>query len=158
MLDGLPVQMSVVDIHVIGAGGDSLAWEEADGDMMPNRDASAAVLAKLGKTVEMANIHLAAIAHIPGPDNAVPLPQDAALERSRSVSFNGKAQPTRIVDRNALAAGMPLSSPAIIEEGATTTQFDRHTAVIGGSHMALCKGASSAASLTQSPPNLSATM
>lgn len=28
-LEGLPVQMSVVDIHVIGAGGGSIAWEEA---------------------------------------------------------------------------------------------------------------------------------
>lgn len=27
-LEGLPVQMSVVDIHVIGAGGGSIAWEE----------------------------------------------------------------------------------------------------------------------------------
>ncbi|MCY4195846.1 MAG: hydantoinase/oxoprolinase family protein [Rhodobacteraceae bacterium] len=29
VLEGLPVQMSVVDIHVIGAGGGSLAWTEA---------------------------------------------------------------------------------------------------------------------------------
>ena len=29
ILEGLPVQMSVVDIHVIGAGGGSIAWEEA---------------------------------------------------------------------------------------------------------------------------------
>lgn len=28
-LEGLPIQMSVVDIHVIGAGGGSVAWEEA---------------------------------------------------------------------------------------------------------------------------------
>lgn len=28
-LEGLPVQMSIVDIHVIGAGGGSIAWEEA---------------------------------------------------------------------------------------------------------------------------------
>lgn len=28
-LEGLPVQMSVVDIHVIGAGGGSIAWEES---------------------------------------------------------------------------------------------------------------------------------
>jgi N-methylhydantoinase A len=28
-LEGLPVQMSVVDIHVIGAGGGSIAWSEA---------------------------------------------------------------------------------------------------------------------------------
>ena len=28
-LDGLPVQMSIVDIHVIGAGGGSIAWQEA---------------------------------------------------------------------------------------------------------------------------------
>ncbi|MEX3010792.1 hydantoinase/oxoprolinase family protein [Hoeflea sp. TYP-13] len=29
-LEGLPVQISVVDIHVIGAGGGSIAWTEAD--------------------------------------------------------------------------------------------------------------------------------
>ncbi len=29
-LEGLPVQMSVVDIHVIGAGGGSIGWEEAN--------------------------------------------------------------------------------------------------------------------------------
>jgi N-methylhydantoinase A len=28
-LEGLPVQMSVVDIHVIGAGGGSIAWQES---------------------------------------------------------------------------------------------------------------------------------
>lgn len=28
-MEGLPVQMSVVDIHVIGAGGGSIAWQEA---------------------------------------------------------------------------------------------------------------------------------
>lgn len=28
--EGLPVQMSVVDIHVIGAGGGSIAWQEAN--------------------------------------------------------------------------------------------------------------------------------
>ncbi|MDR3475073.1 MAG: hydantoinase/oxoprolinase family protein [Devosia sp.] len=28
-LEGLPIQMAVVDIHVIGAGGGSIAWEEA---------------------------------------------------------------------------------------------------------------------------------
>ena len=28
-IEGLPVQMSVVDIHVIGAGGGSIAWQEA---------------------------------------------------------------------------------------------------------------------------------
>lgn len=30
MLEGLPIQMSIVDIHVIGAGGGSIAWEEAN--------------------------------------------------------------------------------------------------------------------------------
>ena len=29
-LEGLPVKISVVDIHVIGAGGGSIAWTEAD--------------------------------------------------------------------------------------------------------------------------------
>ena len=29
MIEGLPVQMAVVDIHVIGAGGGSIAWKEA---------------------------------------------------------------------------------------------------------------------------------
>ena len=30
IIEGLPVQMAIVDIHVIGAGGGSIAWEEAD--------------------------------------------------------------------------------------------------------------------------------
>lgn len=29
VLEGLPIQMSIVDIHVIGAGGGSIAWQEA---------------------------------------------------------------------------------------------------------------------------------
>ena len=29
-LEGLPIQMSIIDIHVIGAGGGSIAWEEAN--------------------------------------------------------------------------------------------------------------------------------
>ena len=40
-LEGLPVQMSVVDIHVIGAGGGSIAWEEAGAVRVGPRSAGA---------------------------------------------------------------------------------------------------------------------
>ena len=40
-LEGLPVQMSVVDIHVIGAGGGSVAWEEAGAVRVGPRSAGA---------------------------------------------------------------------------------------------------------------------
>lgn len=42
MLEGLPVQMSVVDIHVIGAGGGSIAWEEAGAVRVGPRSAGSA--------------------------------------------------------------------------------------------------------------------
>ncbi len=40
-LEGLPVQMSVVDIHVIGAGGGSVAWQEAGAVRVGPRSAGA---------------------------------------------------------------------------------------------------------------------
>jgi N-methylhydantoinase A len=41
-LEGLPIQMSVVDIHVIGAGGGSIAWEEAGAARVGPQSAGAA--------------------------------------------------------------------------------------------------------------------
>ena len=41
-IEGLPVQMSVVDIHVIGAGGGSVAWEEANAMRVGPRSAGSA--------------------------------------------------------------------------------------------------------------------
>ncbi|MEM5471049.1 hydantoinase/oxoprolinase family protein [Hoeflea sp. AS60] len=91
--------------------------------------------------VEMANIRLAAVGHIPRPENAPPLPMAAKPERTRDVYFSGTAQPTRIVDRNALADGQAVSGPAIIEEGTTTTLLPPgwQAVVIQGGHMALSK-------------------
>ena len=42
MLEGLPIQMSIVDIHVIGAGGGSIAWEEAGAARVGPQSAGAA--------------------------------------------------------------------------------------------------------------------
>ena len=41
-IEGLPVQMSVVDIHVIGAGGGSVVWEEAGAVRVGPRSAGSA--------------------------------------------------------------------------------------------------------------------
>lgn len=92
--------------------------------------------------VEMANIRLAAVGHIPRPENAAPIPMDAAPERTRGVFFGGAAQPTRIIDRNALADGTPVHGPAIIEEGTATTLLPPgwQAVVVEGGHMALTKG------------------
>lgn len=91
--------------------------------------------------VEMANIRLAAVGHIPRPENAAPMPVAAAPDRTRDVFFSGTAQPTRIIDRNALLDGTPVSGPAIIEEGTATTLLPPgwQAVVIEGGHMALSK-------------------
>ncbi len=94
--------------------------------------------------VEMANIRLAAIGRIPRPENAPPLAMAAAPERTRDVVFDGTALPTRIIDRNALSDGHPVTGPAIIEESTATTLLPPgwQAVTIAGGHMALSKGAS----------------
>lgn len=126
----IPVPDGPIDMDVVRAAFDT-AYERQYGHSSPE-----------GR-VEMANIRLAAVGHIPRPENAAPMPMDAAAEHTRDVYFDGAAQPTRIIDRNALADGKPVSGPAIIEEGTATTLLPPgwQAVVIEGGHMALTKGA-----------------
>ena len=55
--------------------------------------------------VEMANIRLAALGHLPRPENAPPAPAAANPPRSRDVFFDGAARSTQILDRNGIAEG-----------------------------------------------------
>jgi N-methylhydantoinase A len=92
--------------------------------------------------VEMANIRLAALGALPRPANAPPAAEEARVERTRDVFFDGDARTTRIVDRNALSAGDTVEGPAIIEETTTTTLVPPgwQARLIEGGHMALTKG------------------
>ena len=71
--------------------------------------------------VEMANIRLAALGHLPRPDNAPPAPEVAKPTRTRDVFFDGSARQTKVLDRNGLADGVTVLGPAIIEENTATT-------------------------------------
>lgn len=126
----IPVPDGPIDMDVVRTAFDT-AYERQYGHSSPE-----------GR-VEMANIRLAAVGHIPRPENAAPMPMEAASEQTRDVYFDGAAQPTRIIDRNALADGKPVTGPAIIEEGTATTLLPPgwQAVVIEGGHMALTKGA-----------------
>ncbi|OAN76413.1 5-oxoprolinase [Jannaschia sp. EhC01] len=126
----IPVPDGPVDMDAVRAAFDT-AYERQYGHSSPE-----------GR-VEMANIRLAAVGHIPRPENAAPMPMKPAPERTRDVFFDGTAMPTRIIDRNALADGQPVAGPAIIEEGTATTLLPPgwKAVVIEGGHMVLKKGA-----------------
>ncbi|MXY33550.1 MAG: hydantoinase/oxoprolinase family protein, partial [Boseongicola sp. SB0664_bin_43] len=93
--------------------------------------------------VEMANIRLAALGRLPRPENAPPAPLAARPARARDVHFDGTAQTTRILDRNAIAPGDVVHGPAIIEEATATTLLPPawQARLIEGGHLALTKGA-----------------
>ncbi|MEM1237094.1 MAG: hydantoinase/oxoprolinase family protein [Pseudomonadota bacterium] len=91
--------------------------------------------------VEMANIRLAALGHLPRPENAPPAPGMPKPTRTRDVFFDGTAQDTQILDRNGMAPGTPVSGPAIIEEETATTLLPPgwRADIIAGGHMSLTK-------------------
>lgn len=93
--------------------------------------------------VEMANIRLAALGHLPRPENAPPEPEPPNAPRTRQVYFGGAAHETQILDRNGMAEGAPVTGPAIIEENTTTTLLPPgwSAEIITGGHMSLTKGA-----------------
>jgi|TARA_B110000238_G_scaffold200214_1_gene249580 N-methylhydantoinase A len=92
--------------------------------------------------VEMANIRLAALGHLPRPDNAPPAPEVAKPTRTRDVFFDGSARQTKVLDRNGLADGVTVLGPAIIEENTATTLLppEWQANLIEGGHMTLTKG------------------
>ena len=95
-IEGLPVQMSVVDIHVIGAGGGSIAWEEADALRVGPQSAGSApgpiCYAKGGAepTVSDANIVLNRLDSANFPENEISLDAAAADDalRDMGAKFN----------------------------------------------------------------------
>jgi len=93
--------------------------------------------------VEMANIRLAALGHLPRPENAPPAPAAPNPTRTREVYFDGTAHTTQIIDRNGLTEGMPVRGPAIIEENTATTLLPPgwQAEIISGGHLSLTKGA-----------------
>lgn len=92
--------------------------------------------------VEMANIRLAALGHLPRPDNAPPAPEVAKPAGTRNVFFDGTAQPTQVLDRNGIAEDDTIQGPAIIEENTATTLLPPgwQATLISGGHMTLTKG------------------
>ncbi len=95
--------------------------------------------------VEMANIRLAALGSLPRPENAPPAPLAAKAARTRDVYFDGAAQPTEILDRNAIVTGGIVYGPAIIEEATATTLLppDWQARLAEGGHLVLTRGGAS---------------
>ena len=95
--------------------------------------------------VEMANIRLAALGHLPRPENAPPTPLAAKAARTRDVYFDGTAQPTTILDRNAITTDGIVHGPAIIEEATATTLLPPawQARLSEGGHLVLTKGGTS---------------
>ncbi|MXX90024.1 MAG: hydantoinase/oxoprolinase family protein [Boseongicola sp. SB0677_bin_26] len=95
--------------------------------------------------VEMANVRLAALGHLPRPESAPPAPLAAKAARARDVYFDGAAQPTQILDRNAITTDRIVRGPAIIEEATATTLLPPawQARLSEGGHLVLTKGGTS---------------
>ena len=95
--------------------------------------------------VEMANVRLAALGHLPRPESAPPAPLAAKAARARDVYFDGVAQPTQILDRNAITTDRIVHGPAIIEEATATTLLPPawQARLSEGGHLVLTKGGTS---------------
>ena len=91
--------------------------------------------------VEMANVRLAALGHLPRPESAPPAPLAAKAARARDVYFDGAPQPTQILDRNAIAPDGIVHGPAIIEEATATTLLPPawQARLTEGGHLVLTK-------------------
>lgn len=92
--------------------------------------------------VEMANIRLAALGHLPRPKNAPPAKGQANPPRSRPVFFAGAAHDTQILDRDGILEGQVVNGPAIIEETTATTLLPPgwRAQLIDGGHLVIAKG------------------
>ena len=106
--EGLPVQMSVVDIHVIGAGGGSVAWEEAGAVRVGPRSAGAVPgpicygLGGTAPTVSDANLVLGRLDGANFPGGGMELDSAAATaalaEMGRSFGLTAEAMAQGVVD------------------------------------------------------------
>ncbi|MDE0521114.1 MAG: hydantoinase/oxoprolinase family protein [Boseongicola sp.] len=95
--------------------------------------------------VEMANIRLAALGHLPRPESAPPTPLATKAARARDVYFDGVAQATQILDRNAITTDRIVHGPAIIEEATATTLLPPtwQARLTEGGNLVLTKGGAS---------------
>lgn len=125
----IPVPNGPIDMDNVRASFDA-AYERQYGHNSPEN------------RVEMANIRLAALGHLPRPENAPPAPEAPNPTRTRDVYFDGHAQTTQVVDRNSIAMGDTLDGPAIIEENTATTLLPPgwRAQLITGGHLTLTKG------------------
>lgn len=125
----IPVPDGPIDMEAVRTSFD-VAYERQYGHNSPEN------------RVEMANIRVAALGHLPRPENAPPAAGEARETRSRDVYFDGTAQATQIVDRQGLNSGDVLDGPAIIEESTATTLLPPgwQAKMIEGGHMTLSKG------------------
>ena len=125
----IPVPDGPIDMETVRASFDA-AYDRQYGHSSPEN------------RVEMANIRLAALGHLPRPDNAPPAPKDAKPTSTRAVFFDGSALATQVLDRNGIAENDTIQGPAIIEENTATTLLppDWQATLITGGHMKLTKG------------------
>ena len=125
----IPVPDGPIDMETVRASFDA-AYDRQYGHSSPEN------------RVEMANIRLAALGHLPRPDNAPPAPKDAKPTSTRAVFFDGSALATQVLDRNGIAENDIIQGPAIIEENTATTLLppDWQATLITGGHMKLTKG------------------
>ena len=124
----IPIADGPVDMDAIRADFDAAYLRQYGHNSPENR-------------VEMANIRLAVLGRLARPENAPPLPDTPRPERMREVWFAGTRHKTRIIDRNAIAAGDTVTGPAIIEETTSTTLLPPGwtAQLITGGHMSLTK-------------------
>lgn len=105
-LEGLPIQMSVVDIHVIGAGGGSIAWKEAGAARVgPQSAGSSPGPVCYGRggtepTVSDANLVLGRL------DGANFSGGDMALDRNSAISALGELGKDFGMDAQSMAQGV----------------------------------------------------
>ena len=125
----IPVPDGPIDMAAVRASFDA-AYERQYGHNSPEN------------RVEMANIRLAALGHLPRPENAPPAAREPKPPRTRDVYFDGAKVTTQILDRNGMAEGDTVDGPAIIEEDTTTTLLPPgwQARLIAGGHLTLGKG------------------
>ena len=123
----IPVAPGPIDMAAVRGSFDA-AYERQYGHSSPEA------------RVEMANVRVAALGHLPRPDNAAPAWGTPKPDRRRAVHFGGVPTDTLIRDRAAIGTD-PVAGPAIIEEGTATTLVPPGWAArqIEGGHLSLTR-------------------